>query len=501
MTSVIRPLGERALLIECDDVLGMYAAVRAAAIAGVVDIVPAATTVLVRFSGPASAAIPTLEALEPLPREARDTTEVEIDVLYDGPDLAAVAEMTGLSASEVVARHMAPTYDVAFCGFAPGFAYLRGVDHALVVPRHDSPRTRVPAGSVALAAGYTGVYPRSTPGGWQLIGRTDAPMFDPSREPPALLAPGMRVRFRAVESLQAEVSVATAQPQMDGVLEVVAPGPLTIVQDLGRPGHGAIAVGASGAFDRGAVRLANRLLGNPESSAALECLGGGLRLRALTPCSASVTGADGPISIDDRPADRGAPLHLAPGMELQIGAPSRGLRTYIAVRGGFAVASVLGSRSYDTMAALGPAPLAAGDVLPVGTPSGNPLVDYVPPTPVTEDLELRVVRGPRWDWFTERAHAAFAGTPYRVSAQSDRIGLRLDGAALERTPEATGRELEPEGMVRGALQVPPDGKAVLLGPDHPVTGGYPVIAAVIDADLDACAQATPGTPLHFRVVG
>ena len=497
----VRPMGERALLIECDDVLGMYAAVRAAAIQDVVDIVPAAATVLVRFAGPASAARPTLEALEPLPRGARDTTDVEIDVLYDGPDLAAVAEMTGLTASEVVARHVAPTYDVAFCGFAPGFAYLRGVDPALVVPRHDSPRTRVPAGSVALAAGYTGVYPRSTPGGWQLIGRTDAPLLDPLRDPPALLAPGTRVRFRAVDSLRTDVTDETSRPQVDGVLEVLAPGPFATVQDLGRPGHGAIAVGASGAFDRGALRLANRLLGNRESAAALECLGGGLTLRALAPCTVAVTGADGPVFIDDRPADRGSPLHLAPGMELRIGTPSRGLRTYLAVRGGLAVAEVLGSRAHDTMAGFGPAPLAAGDVLPVGTPDGDPLVDYVPSVPATNALDLRVVRGPRWDWFTARAHASLTGTPYTVSAQSDRIGLRLDGAVLERTPEATGRELEPEGMVRGALQVPPDGQPVLLGPDHPVTGGYPVIAAVVDADLDACAQATPGTPLHFRVVG
>ena len=495
-------MGDHALLVECDEVLGMYAAIMAAALPGVTDAVPAARTILVRVAGPLEPVRSALEGLEPLTGGERDVREVRIDVAYDGPDLDAVATMTGLTPDEVIARHAGAAYDVAFCGFAPGFAYLRGTDPALTVPRHDTPRTRVPAGSVALAAGYTGVYPRSTPGGWQLIGRTNAVMFDPLRDPPALLTPRTRVRFRRVDALPEPAAVDdVAQPTREPALQIVEPGAQTLVQDLGRPGLGAIAVGSAGAFDRAALRLANRLVGNAESSAGLECLGGGLHLRAVTHCTVAVTGAGAPVRANGRPADPGAPLGLEPGGDLEIGPPAHGLRTYVAIRGGIAVEPVLGSRSYDTLSGLGPRPLRSGDALAIGRPAGDALVDYVPIASAPAQLELRVVRGPRWDWFGPEAHASLTRTAYTVSARSDRIGLRLDGTPLARTAEASGRELEPEGMVRGALQVPPDGLPVLLGPDHPVTGGYPVIAVVVDADLDACAQAAPGTPLRFRLIG
>ena len=165
----------------------------------------------------------------------RETT-VEIPVRYDGADLAAVAERVGLSLDEVVALHCAPEYTVRFCGFSPGFGYLDGLDPRLHVPRHSSPRTSVPAGSVAVAGEFTGVYPRSSPGGWQLLGRTDAPLWDADRDPPALLTPGARVRF------------------VRDMIEVLATGPLTTVQDAGRTGWAALGVPRSGAFDRGARR-------------------------------------------------------------------------------------------------------------------------------------------------------------------------------------------------------------------------------------------------------
>ena len=494
---IVRAMGDRALLIECDDVLGTYAAILAADIPGLVDIVPAARSVLVRFDRVPESTL--VDGLAPLVIDERAPRLIEIEVVYDGPDLADVAALSGMSPEEVVAVHSAGNYDVAFCGFAPGFAYLTGVDPALVVPRRDTPRTRVPAGSVALAAGYTGIYPRSSPGGWQLIGRTNAELFNPHRQPPALLTPGDRVRFKSVPSLPERDEPDAGPLDHDGVLDDITTGALAIVQDLGRPGHGAIAVGASGAFDRAALRLANRLVGNPEGAAAVECVGGGLSVRARSTCTVTLTGAQGPASVDGHPIDRGAPIHLPPGAELSVGPPVRGLRTYLAIRGGIAAPETLGSRSTDTLAGLGPRPLAAGDVLAVGVPGGEPLVDFVPSSALSDSIDLRVVRGPRWDWFTDSAHAALTDAPYVVSARSDRVGLRLEGPSLDRvTP---GRELEPEGMVRGAIQVPPDGAPVLLGPDHPVTGGYPVIAVVVDADLDICAHMTPGTPLRFGVVG
>lgn len=499
MTRVLA-MGDRAYLVECGDPLAYYAAMTAARdvghLPGVIDVVPAAQTVLVRLSAPDPSVRSILEALNPVAASADQGALVEIPVVYDGADLDEVTALTGLSTAEIIERHTAPTYDVAFCGFAPGFAYLRGTDPLLAVPRRDNPRTRVPAGAVALAAGYTGVYPRATPGGWQLIGRTDAELFDVTRKPPALLTPGTLVRFRAVDRIG---GMAADDPQAhvhDAAIEVITSGPLTLLQDLGRPGHGAIAVGPSGAFDRAAHRLANRIVGNVEDAATLECVGGGLQLRAMTACTVAVTGAHGPINLDGSPVDRGTPLHVPAGSSLTIGHPSSGLRSYVAIRGGFNAPTVLGSLARDTMAVLGPAPIQAGELLAIGAPDSNPHVDFVPLPTIPDELTLQVVAGPRADWFDV---GALNTATYVVTERSDRIGLRLQGSPLLRTPQARGREVEPEGMVRGALQVPPDGQPVLLGPDHPVTGGYPVIAVVIDADLDACAQARPRTPVRFRL--
>lgn len=280
------------------------------------------------------------------------------------------------------------------------------------------------------------------------------------------------------------------------MIEVVAAGPRTLVQDLGRPGWAQYGVGPSGAFDRGALRLANRLVGNREDAAGLEALGGGLVLRGLAPVVVSVTGADGPLSVSGRAADRRAPLHLAAGDELALGHPSAGLRAYVAVRGGLAAARVFGSASTDTLAGLGPAPLAPGDRLALGSAgAGHPHVDHAPTR--SADGPLRLMPGPRDDWFADGALDLLLATAWTVTPRSDRIGVRLDGPALAR--RADRGELPSEPVVTGALQVPPDGRPVLLGPDRPTTGGYPVIGVVVDDDLDRAAQLAPGDSVRFRL--
>jgi len=196
---LVRRCGDRALLVETADPAGLAAALRVLALADVVEIVPAATTVLLRHGAAADVAALSraLTTTEPLPSTA-GAGEAVIDVVYDGDDLHDVADLVGLSPEAVVALHQAPSYEVAFCGFAPGFAYLRGLDPRLVVPRLAAPRIRVPAGSVAVADVWSAVYPRESPGGWRLLGRTDAMLWDSGRAEPALLAPGTRVRFREV---------------------------------------------------------------------------------------------------------------------------------------------------------------------------------------------------------------------------------------------------------------------------------------------------------------
>jgi biotin-dependent carboxylase-like uncharacterized protein len=280
------------------------------------------------------------------------------------------------------------------------------------------------------------------------------------------------------------------------VLEVLAPGPLATVQDAGRPGWASIGVTRSGAADREAAALAGRLVGNDPSAAVVEATAGGLRVRAGRTVLVAVTGAPAPVTVDGRPAPFAAPLTLRSGQTLGLGVPPVGLRSYLAVRGGIDVPPVLGSRSTDTLSGLGPAPLRPGDELPVGDlAGGEPFVDVAPVRAPASRPVLRVLPGPRRDWLIPAAWTALTGAGWTVSADSDRVGLRLSGPRLER---ARTDELPSEGLVPGAVQVPPDGAPVLFLADHPVTGGYPVLAVVVTADLPAVAQLRPGDPVRFR---
>lgn len=280
------------------------------------------------------------------------------------------------------------------------------------------------------------------------------------------------------------------------MLAVLAPGPLTTVQDRGRPGYAAIGVTRSGAADAASADLANRLVGNRPEAAVLEVTAGGLRLRAGRTLLVAVTGAPAPVQIDGRPAPFAAPTTLHPGAVLALGPPPRGLRSYVAVRGGIDVPPVLGSRSTDTLSGLGPLPLAAGTLLPVGDLAGDePVVDVAPVGPPSERPVLRVLPGPRRDWLDAAAWRTLTAQEWQVGNDSDRVGLRLTGPRLARARDG---ELPSEGLVPGALQVPPDGAPVLFLADHPVTGGYPVLAVVVTADLPLAAQLRPGDTVRFR---
>jgi biotin-dependent carboxylase-like uncharacterized protein len=280
------------------------------------------------------------------------------------------------------------------------------------------------------------------------------------------------------------------------VLTVLAPGPLATVQDRGRTGWAAIGVPRSGAADRASAALANRLVGNDPAAATVEVTAGGLRVRAERTVLVAVTGAPAPLAIDGRAAPLDAPVTLRTGAELSLGLPPVGLRSYLAVRGGIDVPEVLGSRSTDTLSGLGPAPLRIGDVLPVGSLAADePIVDVAAVRGPSAAPVVRVLPGPRRDWLLPAAWTALTSAGWTVSADSNRVGLRLTGPRLDRA--RTG-ELPSEGLVPGALQVPPDGAPVLFLADHPVTGGYPVAAVVVTADLPAVAQLRPGDTLRFR---
>ncbi len=280
------------------------------------------------------------------------------------------------------------------------------------------------------------------------------------------------------------------------MIEVVRSGSLTTVQDLGRPGLAHLGVGHSGAADRGSLRLANRLVGNREAAACLEITLGGFAARFTDAAVVALAGAPCPVRVSGRDGFMHGPIQVAAGAEVSIGAPDRGVRTYLAVRGGIDVAPVLGSRSTDTLAGLGPAPLRTGTRLSIGDDAGElPEVDLAPVPPIPEEIVLRVVPGPRDDWFTPAALATLTSTAYEVTTQSNRVGIRLSGTSLERS---VTRELPSEGTVCGALQVPSNGQPVLFLADHPVTGGYPVIAVVREPDVCIAAQARPGQRIRFR---
>ncbi|QCB98808.1 5-oxoprolinase/urea amidolyase family protein [Arthrobacter sp. PAMC25564] len=509
----VRAVGTRAVLAELSgtqDVLALQSLLLGKPLPGQLDVLAAAQTVLVTADSPASARriAARLLQLDLTAPVQRDGELVVIDTVYDGEDLAEVGRLTGLRTEGVIAAHSGQLWTVAFAGFAPGFGYMVGETQQLEVPRRSSPRTAVPAGSVALAGNYSAVYPRSSPGGWQLIGRTGAKMWDLGREQPALAAPGHRVRFRAVRDVVALVPEHPAQraaPEAASGLRVLSPGLQSLVQDLGRHGHSALGVSTAGALDRASLRRANRLVGNAPSAAAIETVAGGLRVQAFGDQVIAVAGAPSELIIES-PSDSGplrtvpvaTPFALLEGEILSIGAPASGFRSYLAVRGGVDAAPVLGSRSTDTMSGIGPAPLAAGQLLAAGGEAESGVVGHPelqPDFPGCGVTVLDVVPGPRADWFDQAALDSFTGQEWEVTPQSNRVGMRLRGTPLQRNRQG---ELPSEGTVAGALQVPPEGLPVLFLADHPVTGGYPVIAVVVDSQLDLAAQVPIGGTIRFR---
>jgi biotin-dependent carboxylase-like uncharacterized protein len=279
------------------------------------------------------------------------------------------------------------------------------------------------------------------------------------------------------------------------MIAVVKPGLLTTVQDLGRPGFAHLGVARSGALDVPALLRANTLVGNPDTAAALETTLTGVTLRAEADLTIAVSGARAPITVDGTKVDFDTAVPIPSGALIEVGPAETGVRSYLAVAGGITVAPVLGSRSTDTLSGLGPPPLRAGFVLPIGTPNARfEPTQAVPATPIEPELTLRVRMGPRHDWFSVLARDALLGEPYALTVKSNRVGARLAGPTLSRS---VAGEIPSEGIVLGAIQVPADGQPLVFLADHPTTGGYPVIAVVDRADLPLLAQARPGTPIRF----
>ncbi len=437
-----------------------------------------------------------------------DGLHLDIPVTFDGPDLVEVATMVGYSPGAVVEAMLGAELQVAFVGFAPGFPYLVGLPPELAaIPRRASPRAVVPAGSVAVGGGFASVYPRSTPGGWMLLGRTSASLFDPDRPPYARLSPGDTVRFTAAPVPASDPPPFPRRRRApfaaggDRFVEVLDPGLLSLVEDGGRSATAGIGVPPAGPADGESMRLANRLVGNPDPTATIEVTAVGPRLRFTGDAHVGVVAstADGvEIRIDDHPVADGAVSPVFDGQVMTIGRVLVGLRAYLAVSGGFETPLVVGSRSTDMLTGLGPGPLATDDRLAIGAPfrPHGQVLHPVVPTDGRQPAELRVLAGPHRHPAGDAIRLGSA--PWTVGNQSNRIGVRLTRSPPPFSPADAG--IPSVGMVTGAVQLPPDGNPIILGPDHATVGGYPVIACVITADLHVVGQLQPGDTVHFTIV-
>jgi KipI family sensor histidine kinase inhibitor len=508
----ILPFGESAALVRLEPVidpavLGRVLALDAAAwgIRGISETVPAYASLLVFFE-PASTSLravaQALSAADAGAVELPHGHRHEIPVVYGGVfgrDLPDVARWAGISEDEVVQLHAGTEYRVYMLGFAPGFPYMGVVPDRIAAPRLPRPRPRVPAGSVGIAGKQTGIYPSATPGGWRMVGRTSALLFDPGRQPPTLFEVGDVVRFVPVSaSAWPERSPSrVAEPRGDRpVFVVLQPGLYTTVQDRGRPGFRRYGVPASGAIDRESLVRANTAVGNPPDAAAIECTWPGPVLEAIEAATVAVTGADFAAQVDGRPVETGREIDLRRGQVLRFVAPRRGMWAYVAVQGGVDVPPALGSRSTLVRAELGGLSgrtLRSGDILYVSTSLPGPAS---PEIDERYDGPIRILPGPHPGAFAPDSLEKFVTGHYAVSVHSDRSGYRLEGPVVE---HAGRGEILSEGMVPGAIQVPPDGQPIVLMPDGPTTGGYPVLAIVAGRELGRLAQKRPGERVEFAL--
>jgi KipI family sensor histidine kinase inhibitor len=483
--------------------VALHGALATRRLRGLRDAVPGARTLLLLVD-------PAAWSLESLAREVstasagtrrgpRERRLLTIPVSYGeaaGPDLPALAARLGCTEREVIRRHSEADYTVAFIGFSPGFPYLRGLPESLHAPRLATPRVRVAPGSVGIGGPYTGVYPEATPGGWQLIGRAPVRLFDPGASPPALLRPGDGVRFSPIDAeelLRRESALHPSPPRVPrspALFRVLSPGLWSSIQGGPRAGLGSSGVPPGGAMDLSALAAGNARLGNAAAAAGLEATLVGPELEVLADCAIALSGAPLEADRDGAPLAAGEVHAMHRGDRLRLGSTQEGARAYLCVEGGLDTAPM----GWPTRR------LTAGELLHRAESGSAPALEAAPPVPPpgARAGTLRVLLDRQADLFTTGALDTLVAAPYRVSASSDRRGIRLSGEPLARRDAG---ELPPEGTALGAIQVPPDGMPILLGPDRPITGGYPRIGAVLPGDWPIAAQAGPGTVLRFEVVG
>jgi KipI family sensor histidine kinase inhibitor len=478
----------------------LAADLRARAEPGVLDVVGGFDSVLVEFDPGLVEAGPLAERLAGVrarPRRRAGRHHV-LKVAFDGPDLDEVGALSGLGAGGVRRTLARTRLKVAVLGFAPGFAYLAGLGGPLaVVERRATPRARVPAGSVAVAGGFCAVYPFATPGGWHLVGRTGASLFDADAPPYALLAPGDTVSFEEVDPAEVAAGDAARPPRAPlrhrrPVFVVERPGTATALQDLGRLGVAHLGVPRAGAADPVAYALANALVGNPPEAACLELTATGPVLRCRAEAHVALVGSGAAALLDGRPVTAGRVVPVAPGQLLEVPSTGVALRAYLALAGGFDGPVILGSRGSDRLVGLGPGPIVAGDELGAEGPAGR-LADHLVPGEMAEpggQWTLRVLRHPG-----PTAGAEVFGRSFVVDETSDRVGIRLHPEGPPVQAVAPLAHSIPTTV--GTVQLPPDGNPIVLLPDRATLGGYPVLGVVVSADRAVLGRVRPGDRIRL----
>jgi KipI family sensor histidine kinase inhibitor len=430
-----------------------------------------------------------------------------------GPDLAEVANRSKLTIDELIRRHSQVEYRSYMLGFLPGFAYLGNVDASIAAPRKSTPRLRVPAGSVGLADQQTGIYPFESPGGWQVIGRTPDRMTASNQEQFFRVAPGDCVQFRPIDHAEFErlsASSVDATPnassllrlrpeEAPSVMEFLRSGFQTTIQDLGRTRFRRFGVPVAGAMDRIAAANANRLLGLPDHAAVLEYALVGPDIRFHSRCQIALTGARFQPFLNGSTTEMGQVMDIAAGDYLQVGTADQGCRGYLAINGKISASRWLQSSSASAVNEVEWTPgatIQAGDTLTFEPPTARPSRPMLPSFEITGAPTIRLLPGPEYDWLDDRQKATLTQSTLTVASEANRMGYRIS----ESLGAIAKSSLISSPVVPGTVQLPSDGRPIVLMRDGQTTGGYPRIAVVLDYDLNRLAQVRPGNPVRFRMV-
>jgi len=525
------PFGDNGLLIEFGDVISLEVnrrvialseAIIGAKIQGVEELVPTYRSLLVRYNASKISYEQLVFRIKDIEKTMEERSmekvgrKIIIPVVYGGeygPDLTDVARFHGLTEEQVVKIHSGREYRVYMVGFVAGFPYLGEVADEIATPRLETPRLKVPAGSVGIAEKQTGIYPCEAPGGWRIIGRTPLRLFNPLQQPPVVLQLGDIVKFKPISEKEFRITEKTSQKQPADrfpknkkgikVFQVLKPGFFTTVQDLGRYGYLRYGVPISGAMDTFSLVAANLIVANNPDDACLEITLIGPELQALTKTQIAITGGAASPKINGQHVPMRQTLEVQEGAVVSFGKVESGCRAYLSIRGEVDTPPVLGSRSTYVRGGFGGIngrQLKTEDIiggfdvslLKVGYSMPEELVPQF-----TGQFKARVILGPQADMFTERGITTFLSSQYKVTLEADRMGYRLEGPIIEHKAKA---DIISDALLPGAVQIPKNGKPIMIMQDAQTAGGYPKIAVIITPDVSTLGQAKTNDIIEFSKI-